>query len=70
MDRFLAINEEFFMDSNLTTLKNSAANKILKVIVCFVFNAITYIISKECGKEDQYLNELAHQTQDSQSLCE
>ena len=31
----------------MNVLKNSTANKQLKIIVCFVFNVVQYILSKE-----------------------
>jgi len=40
LDKLMKINEEYFNEQNMVTLKNSAANKLMKIIVCFVFNVV------------------------------
>jgi hypothetical protein len=39
----------------MTVLKSSCTNKNLKIIVCFVYNVVSYILSKE-GKLNNLLD--------------
>lgn len=47
IDKFQTINEEFFNEGNMTQLTNSCTNKNLKTIINFVYNVVTYVLSKD-----------------------
>ena len=47
LEYFAAINEEFFQEQNMGTMKNSGSNKQLQIIVCFVFNVLQFLCSKD-----------------------